>query len=212
MAIIENFYYRGTFPAGRRGTFSGNRFTIREKWIMIMSNVYIQEDTEMNQQLLRKLPKVDDLLRTPELEALRTQYPEQTVTDAVRQVIAGLRQSILSGEIDELPSQENLFAKIGGQIRSDVRPSMRTVINGTGIVLHTNLGRACLSEKAAQAASDAARRYSTLEYNVSTGGRGLRYTHVEELICRLTGAESALVVNNNAAAVLLYEAYRQRRI
>ena len=157
----------------------------------------------MNQQLLRKLPKVDDLLRTPELEALRAQYPEQTVTDAVRQVIAGLRQSILSSEIDDLPSQENLFAKIGGQIRSDVRPSMRTVINGTGIVLHTNLGRACLSEKAAQAASDAARRYSTLEYNVSTGGRGLRYTHVEELICRLTGAESALVVNNNAAAVLL---------
>lgn len=157
----------------------------------------------MNQQLLRKLPKVDDLLRTPELETLRAQYPEQTVTDAVRQVIADLRQGILSGEVDTLPSQDNLFSRITGQIRRDVRPSMRTVINGTGIVLHTNLGRACLSEKAAQAASDAARRYSTLEYNVTTGGRGLRYSHVEELICRLTGAESALVVNNNAAAVLL---------
>ncbi len=157
----------------------------------------------MNQQLLRKLPKVDELLHTPELEALRSQYPEQTVTDAVRQVIAQLRQDILSEKIETLPDQAALVENITGQIRRDVRPSMRTVINGTGIVLHTNLGRACLSEKAAAAASDAARRYSTLEYNVSTGGRGLRYTHVEELICRLTGAESALVVNNNAAAVLL---------
>ncbi|MBE6923445.1 MAG: L-seryl-tRNA(Sec) selenium transferase [Ruminococcaceae bacterium] len=157
----------------------------------------------MNQQLLRKLPKVDELLRAPAVEALRGEHPEQTVTDAVRKVIGNLRQGILNGQIDALPDQETLFAQIAGQIRSDVRPSMRTVINGTGIVLHTNLGRACLSEKAAQAASDAARRYSTLEYNVSTGGRGLRYSHVEELICRLTGAESALVVNNNAAAVLL---------
>ena len=88
-------------------------------------------------------------------------------------------------------------------VLSQFEVNFQTVINGTGIVLHTNLGRACLSEKAAAAASDAARRYSTLEYNVSTGGRGLRYSHVEELICRLTGAESALVVNNNAAAVLL---------
>jgi len=157
----------------------------------------------MNQQLLRKLPKIDDLLRIPEMEALRAQFPEQTVTDGARQVISHLRQDILSGEIDVLPSPESLIARISAQIRADARPSMRTVINGTGIVLHTNLGRACLSEKAAQAASDAARRYSTLEYNVSTGGRGLRYSHVEELICRLTGAESALVVNNNAAAVLL---------
>ena len=157
----------------------------------------------MNQQLLRKLPKVDELLRAPAVEALRGEHPEQTITDAVRKVIGNLRQGILNGQIDALPDQETLFAQIAGQIRSDVRPSMRTVINGTGIVLHTNLGRACLSEKAAQAASDAARRYSTLEYNVSTGGRGLRYSHVEELICRLTGAESALVVNNNAAAVLL---------
>lgn len=157
----------------------------------------------MNQQLLRKLPKVDELLRAPALEALRGEYPEQTVTDAVRKVISDLRQSILNGEIENLPGQEELMASISSQVCTDARPSMRRVINGTGIVLHTNLGRACLSEKAAAAASDAARRYSTLEYNVATGGRGLRYSHVEELICRLTGAESALVVNNNAAAVLL---------
>ena len=157
----------------------------------------------MNQQLLRKLPKVDELLRNPEIEALRGEYPEQTVTDAVRKIIADLRQGILSGQIENLPGQEELMASVASQVRADARPSMRRVINGTGIVLHTNLGRACLSEKAAAAAADAAKRYSTLEYNVATGGRGLRYSHVEELICRLTGAESALVVNNNAAAVLL---------
>ena len=157
----------------------------------------------MNHQLLRKLPKVDELLRSPALEALRDVYSEQPVTDAVRSVIGQLRQEILAGSLDTMPGQDALLSRIIRQLHAATRPSMRRVINGTGIVLHTNLGRACLSEKAAAAASDAARRYSTLEYNVVTGGRGLRYSHVEELLCRLTGAESALVVNNNAAAVLL---------
>ena len=157
----------------------------------------------MNEQLLRRLPKVDELQRAPELKELLAQYPEQTATDGIRQVVSRLRQDLLAGDVDTLPSRESLCKQIHDQVRADALPSMRTVINGTGIVLHTNLGRACLSEKAAQAASDAARRYSTLEYNVATGGRGLRYSHVESLICRLTGAESALVVNNNAAAVLL---------
>jgi len=157
----------------------------------------------MKEQLIIKLPKVDELQRTPEIAALTAEYPEHTVTEAIRQVVAELRKSILAGEIAELPCREDLCKLVSAQVLKASMPSMRTVINGTGIVLHTNLGRACLSEKAAQAASDAARRYSTLEYNVATGGRGLRYSHVENLICRLTGAESALVVNNNAAAVLL---------
>ena len=157
----------------------------------------------MNEQLLRKLPKVDELLRAPELEALRPEIPEQTITEGIRNVIADLRRRILSGETDTLPSRDALLEAVRAQVRRNALPSLRRVINGTGIVLHTNLGRACMSKKAAQAAYDAARGYSTLEYNVATGGRGLRYSHVEELICRLTGAESALVVNNNAAAVLL---------
>ena len=157
----------------------------------------------MNEQLLRKLPKMDELLRDPELEALRCEYPEQTITDGVRSVISQLRQDLLAGRADSLPSREQLMGRIAAQVRRSALPSLRRVINGTGIVLHTNLGRACMSPKAAQAAYDAARGYSTLEYNIATGSRGLRYSHVEELICRLTGAESALVVNNNAAAVLL---------
>ena len=157
----------------------------------------------MNQQLLRKLPKIDDLLRSSALEQLREEYPEQIIADGARQVIADLRAGIMDGSVDTLPNEDILLDRITKRIRAASRPSMHTVINGTGIVLHTNLGRACMSEKAAQAAYDAACRYSTLEYNVATGSRGLRYSHVESLICRLTGAESALVVNNNAAAVLL---------
>ena len=157
----------------------------------------------MNEQLLRKLPQVDELLRDPELEALRCEYPEQTITDGVRSVISQLRQDLLAGRADSLPSREQLMGQVAAQVRRSALPSLRRVINGTGIVLHTNLGRACMSQKAAQAAYDAARGYSTLEYNIATGSRGLRYSHVEELLCRLTGAESALVVNNNAAAVLL---------
>jgi L-seryl-tRNA(Ser) seleniumtransferase len=157
----------------------------------------------MNQQLLRKLPKIDDLLRSSALEQLREEYPEQTIADGARQVIADLRAGIVNGSVDTLPDEDVLLDRITKRIRAAARSSMHTVINGTGIVLHTNLGRACMSEKAAHAAYDAACRYSTLEYNVATGSRGLRYSHVESLICRLTGAESALVVNNNAAAVLL---------
>ena len=157
----------------------------------------------MNNQLLRQIPKVDDLLKMPVLEALLEQMPAQTVTRAVRQILDELRQDVLEGKIEELPQREALCNKIEVLARKTDAPSLRRVINGTGIILHTNLGRACLSEKAAQAACSVAGSYSTLEFNLATGGRGLRYTHVEELLCRLTGAESALVVNNNAAAVLL---------
>ena len=157
----------------------------------------------MNQQLLRQIPKVDELLKEHQLEALLEQMPAQTVTRAVRQALEDLRRDVLEGKVEELPARNVLCSRIAAMARKADAPSLRRVINGTGIILHTNLGRACLSEKAAQAACAVAGSYSTLEFNLATGGRGLRYTHVEELLCRLTGAESALVVNNNAAAVLL---------
>ena len=154
-------------------------------------------------QLLRSLPKVDILCQAPVLNEARQTYGEKAVTEAVRQVIAALRQEILAGNITALPEADALYRQIQAQVIKDALPSLRTVINGTGIILHTNLGRACLSEQAAQAAADAARRYSNLEYDIPNGQRGSRYVHVEAQLCRLTGAESALVVNNNAAAVLL---------
>ena len=154
-------------------------------------------------QLLRQIPKVDSLCQAPALAEVREAYGEKAVTEAVRQVIAALRQEILADKITALPEDETLCAQIRERVIRNALPSLRTVINGTGIILHTNLGRACLSEKAAQAARDAARRYSNLEYDIPKGQRGSRYVHVESQLCRLTGAESALVVNNNAAAVLL---------
>ena len=154
-------------------------------------------------ELLRALPKVDVLCQTRELTGLRQEYGDKAVAEAVRQVLAELRRQILAGNLQSLPASDLLYRNIRACVVQNDLPSLRTVINGTGIILHTNLGRACLSEKAAQAAADAARGYSNLEYDIAKGQRGSRYVHIEDLLCRLTGAESALVVNNNAAAVLL---------
>ena len=157
----------------------------------------------MNQKLLRQIPKVDELMKQPMLQELCAAVPPQTVTQAVRQVLENLRKDILSGDIEELPAVEALCAGIVSDANRQAEPSLKKVINATGIILHTNLGRACISDRAAAAACEVAKSYSTLEYNLQAGRRGTRYSHVEELLCKLTGAESALVVNNNAAAVLL---------
>ena len=131
--------------------------------------------------LLRQIPKVDDLLRLPALNTLAAE----------------------AGTVTELPSTEALCAQISASCRASRLPSLRGVINATGIVLHTNLGRACLSDRALAAARGVSQGYSTLEYDLTAGERGQRYAHVEPLLCRLTGAEAAMVANNNAAAVLL---------
>ena len=154
-------------------------------------------------QLLRRLPKVDALLRSPRLAETVAKYGERAAADAIRQAVDALRREILSGERNELPEEEALCAAIARRAGENSLPHFRRVLNGTGIILHTNLGRACLSESAARAVYDAARGYSNLEYDLESGSRGSRYSHAEALLCRLTGAESALVVNNNAAAVLL---------
>ena len=157
----------------------------------------------MNQKLLRQIPKVDELMKQTALQQLCETVPAQKVTEAVRQILEDLRGSILSGSIEELPAVEDLCGLVISAANKKAEYSLRKVINATGIILHTNLGRACISDRAAAAACEVAQSYSTLEYNLQAGRRGTRYSHVEELLCRLTGAESALVVNNNAAAVLL---------
>ena len=152
-------------------------------------------------QLLRALPKVDEVLRQPAVAAM--ELPQAVLTDLVRHRIDDLRRQVLEGALQALPSMEALCGEICRMAQKAAKPSLRPVINATGITLHTNLGRACLSEKAVAAAAAAARSYSTLEYDLETGERGSRYVHVEQLLCRITGAEAAMVVNNNAAAVLL---------
>ncbi len=160
-----------------------------------------REDGEMDKALLRNIPRVDELLAP--VRALCPNASSAVVTAAVRRTLDALREDILSGAARELPGRDALCTLAAAYVRGAETPSLRPVINATGVVLHTNLGRACLSERAAKAAADAAAHYSTLEYDVESGERGSRSAHVEALLCRLSGAESALVVNNNAAAVLL---------
>ena len=157
----------------------------------------------MKEQLLRGIPRVDALCQMGELTALREEYGDKAVVEAVRQVLGDLRKAVLEGSATAIPSSECLLEQVSNYVNRNNQSSLRPVINGTGIILHTNLGRACLSEKAAHAAAEAACRYSTLEYDLETGKRGSRYSHVEDILRRITGAESALVVNNNAAVVLL---------
>ena len=157
----------------------------------------------IHKELLRQIPKVDQLLRHPALVRLAETMPHELLTDAVRTRLDALRQEILSGSRDRLPDEDAICAAITGQASADALPSLRPVLNGTGVTLHTNLGRSCLSQRAIEAVTAAVRGYSTLEYNVEAGQRGSRHDHVESLLCRLTGAEAAMVVNNNAAAVLL---------
>jgi len=152
--------------------------------------------------LLRSLPKTDDVLARPELGDALAQMPRAVVLDAVREAIDDARDRILRGESVHLDAEQAACAAAGRAVLA-WRPSLRRVINATGIIVHTNLGRSVLSDKATQAVVEAASHYSTLEYDVESGERGSRHSHCEQLLCRLTGAEAAMAVNNNAAAVMI---------
>lgn len=153
----------------------------------------------MQNDLMRNIPKVDALCALPCFDDV----PAAALTESVRAVLSGLRDELQSGAVTEIPGVDELSERVLRAVEQNAIPSLRPVINATGVVLHTNLGRACLSDAAAKAAASVAASYSTLEYDAERGERGSRYSHVERLICRLTGAESAIAVNNNAAAVLL---------
>ena len=149
----------------------------------------------------RNLPSVDKLISDPRLQPLEATYPRTLVVDAVRQVLDQTRQSIALGQ--PAPSFDAIVTSILGAVESLGDSSLRPVINATGVVLHTNLGRAPLSAASVEAMTLASAGYNNLEFDLESGVRGSRDVHVDSLLCRLTGAESALVVNNNALAVLL---------
>lgn len=154
------------------------------------------------QSLLRAIPKVDRLLERDDLAALASVHPRALVTDAVRETLDALREEIRAGGEPDV-SEHAVVARVVALVERKARRSLRRVVNATGIVVHTNLGRSCLAREAVEAVAEVSGAYSTLEYDVEAGERGSRHVHVEELICRLTGAEAAMAVNNNAAAVLL---------
>ena len=155
----------------------------------------------MDKEALRHLPRTDALLDHPILRD--SGLPRWVLRRAARQSVDQFRALLLSGKRSTAPTLAEGAALALRLARQMNRPTLRPVINGTGVVLHTNLGRAPISHRAAMAAAEAAERWSTLEYNVEEGTRGSRQTAVSRLLCSLTGAEGALVVNNNAAAVLL---------
>jgi len=173
------------------------------------------------QQLLRALPKVDEFLHwlvsgddgarssSPEQEARLSPGLEQAplflIKKAVRETVAVSRQAILDGTLTDAASLTHDFLLPGLRLRlaEMMQPNFRTVINASGVVVHTNMGRSLLPESAMQGIMRVGLHYSNLEFDLKTGKRGSRYALVEDILCELTGAESALVVNNNAAAVLL---------
>ena len=155
------------------------------------------------QTALRELPSVDRLLRAPGGDELVAGFGRELAADALRAALDAARAAIRGGKLAEAPADYDLVAA-GHEWATDLlAPTLRPVINATGIIVHTNLGRAPLSEAALAAVTEAAAGYATLEYDLEEGQRGSRAIHAERLLTRLTGAEAALVVNNNAAAVLL---------
>lgn len=152
--------------------------------------------------LLRQLPSVDKLLNHPDSVQLIDQYGREAVRDAMRQTLADVRQRILN-EGRPGTSITALMERITAHLASAFQPTLRPVINATGVIIHTNLGRALLSDAAQKAVQAMAAHYNTLEFDLDTGKRGSRYTHAEQMLCDVTGAEAALVVNNNAAALIL---------
>jgi L-seryl-tRNA(Ser) seleniumtransferase len=153
------------------------------------------------QQELRALPSVDRLLQDEAVAALEARWGHDLVVAAARQVLDTTREAIRAGQA--APDTVALGAAVGERLAAELRPSLQPVINATGVIIHTNLGRAPLSAEARAAMDAVALGYSNLEYDLEAGERGSRYVHAERLLCRLAGAEAALVVNNNAAAVVL---------
>ncbi len=157
----------------------------------------------MNQALLRRIPKVDILTAAIAKHPSAENATMGEIKDAVRTVLEQLRSRILQNEIEEIPETEFLVNSALSQLNSHRQYHLKKVINATGVVLHTNLGRAPLGEAASVHMAGVVCGYNNLEYDLATGQRGSRYSHIEDLLCEITGAEAALVVNNNAAAVML---------
>ena len=149
----------------------------------------------------RHLPSVDRLLSEERISQLRETYPHALVTELVRQSLEQCRISIAHG--NPCPSVDHIVESICARVHTLTQPSLRPIINATGVIIHTNLGRAPLSKEAIAAMKTISPGYCNLEFDLGRGRRGSRTDNVESLLCELTGAEAALVVNNNASAVLL---------
>jgi L-seryl-tRNA(Ser) seleniumtransferase len=156
----------------------------------------------MTHQELRKLPSVDRLLQDSTVAAARASYGPELTLQAARGALDAARQAILEAG-QPCPEISELAQAVLTRLETATRPTLQPVVNATGVLIHTNLGRAPLSAATQAAMETAASGYSNLEYDLAAGQRGSRYVHAVDALCRLTGAEDALVVNNNAAAIML---------
>jgi len=150
---------------------------------------------------LRNLPGVDKILADKRIAKAAGKYPHDLLVSVIREQLAQERASIIKGKA--CASFDEIVKAVLAGLEAMLKPGLRRLVNATGVILHTNLGRAPLSREALATMEEASRGYSNLEIDMESGNRGSRQVHVESLLCRLTGAEAALVVNNNAAAVLL---------
>ncbi len=155
----------------------------------------------MKNNLLRKIPKMDNLLNDLP-DHYKVRFDNIHVKKTIKKILNQFRIQIQSGQIETFENSD-IMNQIVIELDKMIEFTFKRVINGTGIVLHTNLGRAVISDAIIEEVSPLMTHYNTLEYDVETGRRGIRYQHIEEKICAITGAEAALIVNNNAAAVML---------
>ncbi|HEY3277813.1 MAG TPA: L-seryl-tRNA(Sec) selenium transferase [Syntrophorhabdaceae bacterium] len=154
-------------------------------------------------ELLRRIPKVDDLFKVPGWVEIVRIYPEGLAKDVLRDCLDRLRAGIKNGNLTAVPPVEAVLDEVRAEVARRSAPSLKRVINATGVIIHTNLGRSLLPASAVKAITNAAGRYVNLEYDLAEGARGDRYEHCTFILRKLTGCENALVVNNNAAAVIL---------
>ena len=157
----------------------------------------------MSKQLLSQIPAINKILLLDEVKSLIQEYSEVAVKSAIKNYIDEIKQEILNEELHEVPSLENIVEVVSQIVKNEDKNSLRRVINATGTILHTNLGRSLLSQKIKENIESVAFNYSNLEFDIDNKKRGSRYVHLIDIIKKLTGAEDVLVVNNNAAAVLL---------
>jgi L-seryl-tRNA(Ser) seleniumtransferase len=162
---------------------------------------YIVQYVHMMETELRRLPSVDKVISDERITHLFGDYPRELLVDLARRRLEQDRLSISTG--GRCPPFDEIVDSVVFQIKELTSLSMRYLVNASGVILHTNLGRAPLSRESIEAMERVSAGYSNLEYDLATGVRGSRYVHIEHILCQLTGAEAALVVNNNAAGMLL---------
>ncbi len=157
-------------------------------------------------EMFRKIPSVDRLLSSPELTKISSKYPRNLILRAINQVLEEVREDIQKNDVTKSLGELKIgqvSKKVVDRLQLLSRPSLKPVINATGVIVHTNLGRSILADRVIKRFRPLSEGYSNLEYDLENGKRGSRYSHVEGILQEITSAEAAMVVNNNAAAVLI---------